>query len=171
MCIAIFKPDVITGHNSENFDWNMLIGACERLGMSMYELSKEFFNGESIYKSQKESVPKLGGEVEKYRPTIVPHTVITDSLHAVRRAQAVDSNMQKADLKYSTKYLELNKTNRVYVPGEKISTIWNDLEEHYAFNKKDGKWYEITDKKPLVGDYTAVTGRYVVERYLLDDLW
>lgn len=171
LCIALFKPDVITGHNSENFDWNMLIGACERLGTTMYELSKEFFNGEPIYKSQKENVLKLGGEVEKYRPTVVPHTVITDSLHAVRRAQAIDSNMKKADLKYATKYAKLVKKNRVYVPGEKISTIWNDNEAHYAFNDEDGKWYEITDKKPLKDGYETVTGRYIVERYLLDDLW
>lgn len=171
LCIAIFKPDIITGHNSENFDWVMLIGACERLGISLYELSKEFLNGEPIYKSQKENVLKLGGEVEKYRPTIVPHTVITDSLHAVRRAQAIDSNMKKADLKYATKYAKLVKKNRVYVPGDKISTIWNDNEVHYAFNNEDGKWYEITDKKPLKDGYEVVTGRYVVERYLLDDLW
>lgn len=171
LCIAIFKPDIITGHNSENFDWNMLIGACERLGNSMYELAKEYLNGEPIYKSQKENVLKLGGEVEKYRPTIVPHTVITDSLHAVRRAQAIDSNMKKADLKYATKYAKLVKKNRVYVPGDKISTIWNDNEAHYAFNDEDGKWYEITDKKPLKDGYEVVTGRYVVERYLLDDLW
>ena len=171
LCIAIFKPDIITGHNSENFDWVMLIGACERLGISLYELSKEFLNGEPIYKSQKENVLKLGGEVEKYRPTIVPHTVITDSLHAVRRAQAIDSNMKKADLKYATKYAKLVKKNRVYVPGDKISTIWNDNEAHYAFNDEDGKWYEITDKKPLKDGYEVVTGRYVVERYLLDDLW
>ena len=171
LCIAIFKPDIITGHNSENFDWNMLISACERLGSSMYELAKEYLNGEPIYKSQKENVLKLGGEVEKYRPTIVPHTVITDSLHAVRRAQAIDSNMKKADLKYATKYAKLVKKNRVYVPGDKISTIWNDNEAHYAFNDEDGKWYEITDKKPLKDGYEVVTGRYVVERYLLDDLW
>ena len=171
LCIAIFKPDIITGHNSENFDWVMLIGACERLGTSLYEMSKEFLNGEPIYKSQKENVLKLGGEVEKYRPTIVPHTVITDSLHAVRRAQAIDSNMKKADLKYATKYAKLVKKNRVYVPGDKISTIWNDNEAHYAFNDEDGKWYEITDKKPLKDGYEVVTGRYVVERYLLDDLW
>lgn len=171
LCVSLFKPDVITAHNGENFDWNMLIGACERLGTSMYELSKEFLNGEPIYKSQKENVLKLGGEVEKYRPTIVPHTVITDSLHAVRRAQAMDSNMKKADLKYATKYAKLVKKNRVYVPGEKISTVWNDNEAHYAFNNEDGKWYEITDKKPLSDGYEAVTGRYIVERYLLDDLW
>ena len=171
LCVSLFKPDVITAHNGENFDWNMLIGACERLGTSMYELSKEFLNGEPIYKSQKENVLKLGGEVEKYRPTVVPHTVITDSLHAVRRAQAMDSNMKKADLKYATKYAKLVKKNRVYVPGDKISTVWNDNEAHYAFNNEDGKWYEITDKKPLKDGYEAVTGRYIVERYLLDDLW
>ena len=171
MCIALFNPDVITGHNSENFDWNMLIGACERLGTSMYELSKKYLNGDPIYKSQKENVLKLGGEVEKYRPTVVPHTVITDSLHAVRRAQAIDSSMKKADLKYATKYAKLVKKNRVYVPGDKISTIWNDMEAHYAFNDNDGKWYEITEKKPLKNGYDVVTGRYIVERYLLDDLW
>jgi len=171
LCIVLFSPDIITGHNSENFDWNMLIGACERLGTSMYELSKEYFNNEPIYKSQKENVLKLGGEVEKYRPTVVPHTIITDSLHAVRRAQAIDSNMKKADLKYATKYAKLVKKNRVYVPGDKISTIWNDNEAHYAFNDNDGKWYEITDKKPLKDGYETVTGRYIVERYLLDDLW
>ena len=171
LCIAMFQPDVITGHNCENFDWNMLIGACERLGTSMYELSKDYLNKEPIYKSQKENVLKLGGEVEKYRPTVVPHTVITDSLHAVRRAQAIDSSMKKADLKYATKYAKLVKANRVYVPGDKISTVWNDNEEHYAFNDKDGKWYEITEKKPLKAGYEVVTGRYIVERYLLDDLW
>lgn len=171
LCIALFNPDIITAHNGENFDWNMLIGALDRLGYSMYELSKEYLNGEPIYKSQKENVLKLGGEVEKYSPTIVPHTVVTDSLHAVRRAQAIDSNMKKADLKYATKYAKLVKKNRVYVPGDKISTVWNDSEAHYAFNDEDGKWYEITDKKPLKDGYEAVTGRYIVERYLLDDLW
>lgn len=171
LCIAVFSPDVITAHNGENFDWNMLIGACERLGTSMYEVSKEYFDGEPIYKSKKESVLKLGGEVEKYHPTVVPHTIVTDSLHAVRRKQAIDSSMKKADLKYATKYAKLVKQNRVYVPGNKISTIWNEVEDKYAFNDNDGKWYEITEKKPLRDGYVKVSGRYIVERYLLDDLW
>ena len=171
LCVAVFSPDVITAHNGENFDWNMLIGACERLGTSMYELSKEYFDGEPIYKSKKESVLKLGGEVEKYHPTVVPHTIVTDSLHAVRRKQAIDSSMKKADLKYATKYAKLVKQNRVYVPGNKISTIWNEVEDKYAFNDNDGKWYEITEKKPLRDGYVKVSGRYIVERYLLDDLW
>ena len=171
LCIAIFSPDVITAHNGENFDWNMLIGACERLGTSMYEISKEYFDGEPIYKSKKEAVLKLGGEVEKYHPTVVPHTIVTDSLHAVRRKQAIDSSMKKADLKYATKYAKLVKQNRVYVPGNKISTIWNEVEDKYAFNDNDGKWYEITEKKPLRDGYVKVSGRYIVERYLLDDLW
>lgn len=139
--MAIFQPDVITGHNCENFDWNIIIGACIRLGTSLEELSKEFFNGDFIRKDKRESCLKLGGEQEYFRRTIVPNITVTDSLHAVRRAQATDSNFKRADLKYSTRYLNLVKPNRVYTPGEKIAEIWKDLEEHYAFNDTDGDWY------------------------------
>jgi hypothetical protein len=66
---------------------------------------------------------------------------VTDSLHAVRRAQAIDSNMQRADLKYATEYAGLKKPNRVYTPGEKISEIYNDTVNKYAFNNLDGDWY------------------------------
>lgn len=167
-----FRPDVITAHNGENFDWNFLIVRCDVLGKPMSKVSAPYFeNGEYIKKEQRSSILKLGGEIEKYYPTIVPNIIVTDSLHAVRRAQAIDSNMLKADLKYVTKYLNKNKGNRVYVPGEKISTIWNDKEHDYAFNDNDGKWYVINDENPLQEGYEKVTGKYIVERYLKDDLW
>lgn len=167
-----FKPDVITAHNGENFDWNFLIVRCEMLGTTMQAVSSPYFeNGEYIKKDDRESILKLGGEIEKYRPTNVPTIVVTDSLHAVRRAQAIDSNMLKADLKYVTKYLNKNKENRVYVPGDKISKIWNDKENQYAFNNNDGKWNIISEDKPLQENYEIVTGKYIVERYLMDDLW
>lgn len=171
MVIAMFKPDVITAHNGETFDWNMFIGALERLGTSMADVSREIFDGKTIYKSQKPTTLKLGGEVEKFNQTVVPHTVITDSLHAVRRAQAIDSSMKKSNLKYAAVYAKLVKSNRVYIPGDKISTVWNDTEHQFAFNDKDGKWYIISDKNPLKKGYEVVTGRYIAERYLLDDLW
>ena len=31
------KPDVIAGHNSENFDWNFIIVRCQQLGTSLEE--------------------------------------------------------------------------------------------------------------------------------------
>ena len=243
--IYTFKPDIITAHNGETFDWNMIIGACKRLGTSIEEISSKYFNGECIRKNNRETVLKLGGEIETFNQTIVPGIIITDSLHAVRRAQALDSNMLFSNLKYVTEYSNIVKPNRVYVPGDKISEIWNDNEHCYMFNETDGDWYiydpnfkpklnqidkdityfqklikedkllksisgnthgkyseDITaeilynnyieeinesnkqNKKGKVGSkftiytknvildgYNEVSGRYIVERYLLDDLW
>lgn len=164
------KPDVIAGHNSENFDWNFIIVRCQQLGTSLEELSLNFFS-HPIYKKNKESILKLGGEIEYFRPTIMWGHTIIDSLHAVRRAQAIDSNMKLGSLKYVTKYLNLKKENRVYVPGQHIGEIWLETEPTYAFNNTNGDWFKITEKKPLIEGYEAVSGRYIVERYLLDDIW
>lgn len=171
LCILkVEKPDVIAGHNSENFDWNFIIVRCQQLGTSLEELSSQYFT-HPIYKKNKESILKLGAEVEYFRPTIMWGHTIVDSLHAVRRAQAIDSSMKKATLKYVTKYLNLKKENRVYVPGQHIGEIWLETEPNYAFNNKNGDWFKITEKKELKEGYECVSGRYIVERYLLDDLW
>lgn len=193
--IFTFKPDVISAHNGENFDWNFIIVRCKELGTSMEDMSKPYFDGDYIRKETRESSLKLGGEVETFYRTIVPNTIITDSLHAVRRAQATDSNFLKATLKYSTEYLSLKKDNRVYTPGEKIDEILIDKVNQYAFNNTDGDWYlydpnssngsNIPFRKGKDGDkpfvmytrnylaegYEIVTGEYIIKRYLLDDLW
>ncbi len=188
-----FKPDIITAHNGEAFDWCMIIGACKRLGHPLEELSKKYFEGRGIVKNERETILKLGGEIETFHQTIVPTCVVTDSLHAVRRAQAIDSNMLFSNLKYVTKYSKIVKKDRVYVPGDKISKIWNDDEKHYAFNKEDGDWYiykpddkeqSKVNKKGKDGDtftmytkntlfdgYELVGGKDIVQQYLLDDLW
>lgn len=193
--IYTFQPDIITAHNGENFDWNFLIVRCRVLGTSMEEMSAKYFNGETIHKDEKESVLKLGGEMEKFRRTIVPNTIITDSLHAVRRAQATDSSFLQYNLKYATKYLKLKKANRVYVPGDQIDATLIDIDNDYAFNDEDGDWYiydincnngpdqefrkgkdgdapmKIYRRNYLAEGYEIVDGRYIVERYLKDDLW
>lgn len=139
--IYTFRPDVITAHNGETFDWAIIIGACKRLGTTIEDMSKKYFNGDVVTKNKRETILKLGGEIETFNQTIVPGTIITDSLHAVRRAQALDSNMLFSNLKYITKYSKIVKPNRVYVPGDKISEIRNDVENMYAFNDIDGDWY------------------------------
>lgn len=168
--IAEQDPDVIVGHNTENFDWNFVIERCQVLGIDFFEMSKEIL-GRGIYKNQKPTTLKLGGEVETFYQTVVPGYIVLDSLHAARRAQAGDSNMLKADLKYVTKYLSLNKPNRVYVPGDKINKTWLIETPDFAFNNENGDWYHIDEEHPLKEGYETTTGRYIVERYLLDDLW
>ena len=168
--LSQIQPDVIAGHNSENFDWDFFMVRYEELGGDFQEMTLKFFK-HPIYKKTKESVLKLGQEVEYYRPTVMWGHIILDSLHAARRAQALDSSMKSSNLKYVTKYLKLKKPNRVYVPGDKITSTWNVQEKVYGFSDTDGDWYRITDKRPLMDGYELVSGRYIVERYLLDDLW
>lgn len=193
------NPDVITGHNTENFDWNFISVRLELAGTSLKDFSKDYFNGVGIYKKNKQSVLKLGGEMEYFYPTVFWGHNVTDSLQAVRRAQALDSSMKKADLKYVSKYSKIKKKNRVYIKGKLIDETWADLNRVYAFNDDNGHWFK-TDEKKLAKTYTDdngvkhplytfngydskmidnqtgeefefVTGRYVAERYLMDDLW
>ena len=164
------KPDIIAGHNSENFDWDFIMVRYEILGGNFTSFTSQLFP-KAIYKKEKESVLKLGGEIEYYKPTIIWGFNVLDSLHAARRAQAIDSNMKSSNLKYVTKYLNLKKPNRVYVPGDKITTTWAIKDKEFAFSDTDGDWYRVTDSKPLKDGYELVSGRYIVERYLLDDLW
>lgn len=168
--LAEQKPDTIVGHNSENFDWNFIIVRCEQLGIDFSELSLNYFK-HPIFKKKKEAVLKLGGEIEYYYPTIMWGHNILDSLHAARRAQAIDSNMKSSNLKYVTKYLNLKKQNRVYVPGDKITSTWAVKDKIYGLCEEDGDWYKITENRPLLKGYNLVSGRYIVERYLIDDLW
>ena len=198
LIIKEIQPDVISGHNTENFDWYFIDERLKLRESSLEKFTENIFPHRGIYKSNKQKVLKLGGEMEYYVPTIMWGTNITDSLFAVRRAQALNSNIKKADLKYITKFAKLNKPNRVYVPGKIINDTWSDTSETYAHNDANGKWFHITDDllnktftndnneeiirytynndKKLVDNknneiYDIVTGRYIVERYLLDDLY
>lgn len=194
--INTIKPDIISGHNTENFDWNFIDVRLSLYGSSLKAFSQNILP-RGVYKKQQEAVLKLGGEMEYYYPTVMWGYNLTDSLFAVRRAQALDSNMKKADLKYVTKYSKLAKPNRVYVPGKIINKTWADQTLSYAFNNNNGKWFKITDEllnKTYIDDnheekikynkianviidsqnnehFEIVSGRYIVERYLLDDLY
>lgn len=168
--IADEQPDVIFGHNTENFDWDFIIVRCQQYGINFQELSGQFLR-EGIYKQKKPTTLKLGGEVETYYATVMKYHNIVDSLHAVRRAMATDSSFESASLKYATKYLHLNKHNRVYVPGNLIESTWLVTDNVYAFNNENGDWYRVTDEKPIQDGYELVSGKYIVERYLLDDIW
>lgn len=166
------NPDVISGYNSENFDIEFFeVFLKTHFDVDMGEESIRPNLPFGIYKQNKQSILKLGGEMEYYRPSVIYGIHPTDCLFSVRRAQALDSNMKKATLKYVTKYSKINKVNRVYVPGKEITSTWNDKSLTYAFNNENGDWYKLDDKHPFKDGYELVTGEYIVERYLLDDLW
>jgi DNA polymerase elongation subunit (family B) len=167
--IDFLKPDIITGYNSENFDWPYLFERAERLGIPITEVAITLNRASKI--KRKPSTLKLGGETEAYNQTHMYGYNILDISHAVRRAMAINSEIKGWGLKYITQYSGIAKPNRVYVPGDKINSTWRDTENQYAFNDKDGDWHKITEKNTLKEDYKIVTGAYIVQRYLCDDLW
>jgi DNA polymerase elongation subunit (family B) len=186
--IAFFKiidelhPDLITAYNSENFDWPFFERRCERLSIDFNKVVKTLNPGAKV--KRKESQLKLGQETINYQQTYMWGYNILDISHAVRRAQAINSDIKQWSLKYITKFSKVAKKNRVYVPGDKINFTWADTRD-YWFNDENGSWGlldtlldkesnlsdETVDKLLNDGGLTRVKGDFIVQRYLLDDLW
>jgi DNA polymerase elongation subunit (family B) len=176
------KPDLITAYNSENFDWPFIERRCERLSITFEDVVKTLNPNVKI--KRKDSQLKLGQETINYMQTYMWGYNILDISHAVRRAQAINSDIKQWTLKYITKFSKVAKTNRVYVPGDKINSTWADTRD-YWFNDVDGSWGlldTLLDKESNLSDETVnkllndggltrVKGDYIVQRYLLDDLW
>lgn len=163
------QPDIISGFNSESFDWSFIYERCERLSIPIEEIAICLDNKSKI--KRKPSMLKLGNEQEAFEQTYLWGYNIIDIAHAVRRAQAINSDIKSWSLKYITKYSGVAKENRVYVQGDKIYSTWSDKVTNYAFNETNGDFYKISDKMPLTEGYEKVKGNFIVQRYLLDDLW
>lgn len=164
-------PDLITAYNSENFDWPFFERRCERLSIDFSKIVKTLNPGSKI--RRKESQLKLGQETINYEQTYMWGYNILDISHAVRRAQAINSDIKQWSLKYITKFSKVAKKNRVYVPGDKINSTWVDNRD-YWFNDENGEWGLIEGSEyinELPNHLKMVKGNYIVQRYLLDDLW
>lgn len=168
------KPSIISGYNCFNFDWYWIYERCKILNLDIKKIAKSLTSKKSI--SQKESMLKLANEVEKFTQTQMWGYNIIDILHSVRRAQAINSNIKEAGLKYITKYLELEAPDRVYVDHDKIGTMYRNKEE-YWLNIENGKYKKVgVDSKvdslceKHSNVYIKTTGDDIIERYLDDDL-
>jgi DNA polymerase elongation subunit (family B) len=165
------KPDIICGYNSENFDWYFILRRAERLGLNVKDIVKTLKRSNHLYRKQ--STLKLGAEMEYYEQTVMWGYNILDVWHAVRRAKAINSNIKETGLKYITKYSKVAKPNRVYIGHDKIAKIWKD-DKPYLFNDVNGK-YDLKEKLESenidLEGWIEVDGRFIVKRYLLDDLW
>lgn len=171
--IRELKPTIIGGYNSAFFDFPFIVKRAEILGLDIDELT-QIFTHKGITK--KESVLKLANEIEPYNQYIIWGFNIIDIAHAVRRAQAINSEIKSWGLKYITKFLEKEKPNRVYVEGSKISKIYLENELYYM-NPKTGNYKKIGEPgtdgllEKYPGKYEIWSGKQIVEQYLDDDLY
>jgi DNA polymerase elongation subunit (family B) len=167
------KPSIIGGYNSFNFDWFWIFERCKSLNLDIKKISKSLNPSRPI--SQKDGMLKLANEVERFVQTGLWGYNIIDIIHSVRRAQAINSSIKSAGLKYITQYINAEAPDRVYIPHEEIGSMYANKEEFWL-NVTNGK-YKRADKPEFdnldtrfPGTYIKVTGDNIVERYLDDDL-
>lgn len=171
--IRDLKPTIISGYNSAAFDLPFIFRRAQILGMDIKELT-QIFTPEGI--KTKEGVLKLANEVEPYTQFVLWGFSIIDIAHAVRRAQAINSEIKSWGLKYITTYLEKEKPNRVYVDGGKISKIYLENEDYYI-NPKTGGYKKVGEPgtdglmEKYPGKFEKWGGKRIVEQYLDDDLY
>ena len=167
------KPSIIGGYNSFNFDWFWIFERCKALGLDVKKICKSLNPQRTI--TQKEQMLKLANEVERYPQVSIWGYNVIDILHSVRRAQAINSSIKSAGLKYITQYLEIEDANRIYIDHTEIGSMYSKKEE-YWLNTTNGKYKRADDPKFKDLDkrfpdvYERVTGDKIVEMYLDDDL-
>jgi len=167
------KPSIIGGYNSFNFDWFWIFERAKALNLDIKKIAITLNPNRTI--SQSEKMLKLANEVERYQQTSMWGYNIIDILHSVRRAQAINSSIKSAGLKYITQYLELESENRIYIEHTDIASMYANKED-YWLNIKNGKYKKASlpqfnnlDTR-FPGVYEKVTGDRLVEMYLDDDL-
>ena len=168
------KPSLIGGYNSAFFDFPYILKRAELLNLNIKKISKTLHPDYSL--KQKDGILKLANEMEPYVQTQMWGYNIVDIAHAVRRAQAINSDIKSWSLKYITKFIEAEKTSRVYVEGDKIGKIYFDNEDYYL-NPESGGFKKVgmpgtenlMEKFP--GKFLEVKGSNIIERYLDDDLY
>jgi DNA polymerase elongation subunit (family B) len=167
------KPSIIGGYNSANFDWFWIFERCKSLNLDIKKIAKSLNPSKTI--SQKDGMLKLANEVERFSQTQMWGYNIIDIIHSVRRAQAINSSIKSAGLKYITQYIKAESPDRVYIDHLDIGPMYAKKEEYWLnvengkYKKADNPAFDNLDTR-FPGKYIKVTGDNIVERYLDDDL-
>ena len=168
------KPSIIGGYNSANFDWHWIFERCNILGIDPKKICKSLHPDHSF--TRKDSMLKLANEVETFTQTSIWGYNVIDIIHAVRRAQAINSSIKSAGLKYITQYINAEAPDRVYIDHLDIGPFYVKKEDFWL-NTQNGKYKKVgVDSKideacsKRSDVYNKITGDKLVEMYLDDDL-
>jgi DNA polymerase elongation subunit (family B) len=91
---------------------------------------------------------KLANEVEKYNQVQLWGYNVIDIIHSVRRAQAINSNIKEAGLKYITKYIDAEAKDRIYIDHNKIGPMYAEKNEFWL-NIENGKYKRVGDSEKV----------------------
>jgi DNA polymerase elongation subunit (family B) len=168
------KPSIIGGYNSANFDWHWIFERSKILGIDLKKVCKSLNPNHSY--TRKDGMLKLANEVETYTQTSIWGYNVIDIIHAVRRAQAINSSIKAAGLKYITKYINAESPSRVYIDHLDIGPFYANKEDFWL-NTTNGNYKKVgvdpkIDEicKRRIDTYEKTSGDKLVEMYLDDDL-
>jgi DNA polymerase elongation subunit (family B) len=206
------KPSILTHYNGENFDWEFILNRAKILGLDLEErypkiidsvdLSRNVVvttrNINKVIERLENQTVKYGSEVERYTKTKIWGYSNIDIIHAAKRTQKINSDIQNTKLKYICQFENIAKENRMYVEGDKIFKIW-DENKWYLINRKNNKYKlidesfqdksneylikfklslqrgkDFNDDNFTVDDLNyieIISGKDIIKQYLLDDLW
>ena len=168
------KPSIIVSYNGFAFDWYWIFERAKALGLDVKRICKSLNPEKSI--TQSKGLLKLANEIEEFVQTSIWGYNVIDALHSVRRAQAINSNIKSAGLKYIVQYLEAEDADRIYIDHTDIGSMYSKKED-YWLNIQNGKYKkcgidlkvdEVCERRE--DTYIKTTGDNIVERYLDDDL-
>jgi DNA polymerase elongation subunit (family B) len=118
----------------------------------------------------------LPTKLSLYTQTSIWGYNVIDIIHAVRRAQAINSSIKSAGLKYITQYINAEAPDRVYIDHLDIGPFYAKKEEFWL-NTQNGNYRKVGQDPKIdkiceerTDVYLKVTGDNLVERYLDDDL-
>ena len=167
------KPSIIGGYNSANFDWHWIFERCRLLGIDPKKICKSLHPQHSF--TRKDGMLKLANEVETYVQTSIWGYNVIDIIHSVRRAQAINSSIKSAGLKYITKFINAESPDRVYIDHLDIGPFYKNKDEFWLnvnngnYKKANNPTFDNLDTK-FPGVYKKIGGDKLVEMYLDDDL-
>ena len=167
------KPSIIGGYNSANFDWHWIFERCRLLGIDPKKICKSLHPQHSF--TRKDGMLKLANEVETYVQTSIWGYNVIDIIHSVRRAQAINSSIKSAGLKYITKFINAEAADRVYIDHLDIGPFYKNKEDFWLnvnngnYKKANNPAFDNLDTK-FPGVYKKIGGDKLVEMYLDDDL-
>ena len=142
--IDILKPAIISGYNSENFDYPFILGRMDLLGVDINKIPTTLHKDKTLVK--KDSTVKFGNKTEYYKATLAYGYSILDIIHAVKKTAAVNSDLKNNKLKYICKYENVAKSNRMYInDGKDIGRYWHE-NPIFIINKNNNNYIEIPNE-------------------------
>jgi len=146
------QPAIISGYNSEEFDFEYLIGrANKRLDFDLEKIQTTFNKKIPMKRIPNMSV-KYGNTADKYTATKIWGTSVIDIMHAAKKTAAINTDLKNTKLKYICKFENIAKPNRTYIDGDegKIGKMYVENKIHMI--NEDNDYVCLPDSLQEIGE-------------------